>query len=601
MDDTSTPTPIPTQSTTTISVPKNLPEILKNERHRFEDMDSRYAVHAKRLDELEKRLSQGRFHLAVLGQVKRGKSTLLNALLGEDVLPSSVVPLTAIPTFIQYGEQRLLRVRYNDSRPDTVMKGEPTQWLNKQLMGFVTEDANPKNEKGVLQVEITHPAAILRDVVLIDTPGIGSTYRHNTEATMNFLPQCDAALFVISADPPITEVEVAFLKEIRNRIGQLFFVLNKVDYLTDAERETALGFYRTVLTRDAGIDPGTRIFPTSARKGLHAKTSGDAQQWEESGLADVFDHLITFLAREKNRVLRDAIGRKTLDVLSDVSLQMGLEIRALELPVSELESRLVLLDQKIAETEKQRVHAHDILAGDHKRLYAHLEAYVKDLRIPLREQLTKIAKDAIAAAPKNPELAAQQAVADAIPAWFERELGKISAMEGEQVASVLKSHEGSANELIESIRKGAAELFEIPYRAPKGGEVYHLVRKPFWVDHEWESTFSPISSAVIERILPGSLRENRAKSRMKKQIDVLVIRNLENLRYETLQSIDEGFRKFSSDLDTNLGLTINATHGAIRSALDERKRHEEKVAGRIDELKKTATEIQCVIRTFGSE
>jgi hypothetical protein len=468
-------------------------------------------------------------------------------------------------------------------------------------MGFVTEDANPKNEKGVLQVEITHPAAILRDVVLIDTPGIGSTYRHNTEATMNFLPQCDAALFVISADPPITEVEVAFLKEIRNRIGQLFFVLNKVDYLTDAERETALGFYRTVLTRDAGIDPGTRIFPTSARKGLHAKTSGDAQQWEESGLADVFDHLITFLAREKNRVLRDAIGRKTLDVLSDVSLQMGLEIRALELPVSELESRLVLLDQKIAETEKQRVHAHDILAGDHKRLYAHLEAYVKDLRIPLREQLTKIAKDAIAAAPKNPELAAQQAVADAIPAWFERELGKISAMEGEQVASVLKSHEGSANELIESIRKGAAELFEIPYRAPKGGEVYHLVRKPFWVDHEWESTFSPISSAVIERILPGSLRENRAKSRMKKQIDVLVIRNLENLRYETLQSIDEGFRKFSSDLDTNLGLTINATHGAIRSALDERKRHEEKVAGRIDELKKTATEIQCVIRTFGSE
>ena len=67
-------------------------------------MDSRYAAHARRLDELEKRLSQGRFHLAVLGQVKRGKSTLLNALLGEDVLPSSVVPLTAIPTFIQYGD-----------------------------------------------------------------------------------------------------------------------------------------------------------------------------------------------------------------------------------------------------------------------------------------------------------------------------------------------------------------------------------------------------------------------------------------------------------------------------------------------------------------
>ena len=91
-------------------------------------------------------------------------------------------------------------------------------------MGFVTENSNPKNLKGVLQVEITHPAAILRDVVLIDTPGIGSTYRHNTEATMNFLPQCDAALFVISADPPIMEVEVTFLKEIRSRAAQVFLV-----------------------------------------------------------------------------------------------------------------------------------------------------------------------------------------------------------------------------------------------------------------------------------------------------------------------------------------------------------------------------------------
>ncbi|MDO9035828.1 MAG: dynamin family protein [Methanoregula sp.] len=600
MDDTSTPTPLPSQSTTTISVPENLPEILKTERRRFEDMDSRYAVHAKRLDELEKRLSQGRFHLAVLGQVKRGKSTLLNALLGEDVLPSSVVPLTALPTFVQYGEQRLLTVRYNDNRPDTVMKGEPTQWLNKQLMGFVTEDANPKNENGVLQVEITHPAAILRDVVLIDTPGIGSTYRHNTEATMNFLPQCDAALFVISADPPITEVEVTFLKEIRSRIGQLFFVLNKVDYLTDAERETAVGFYRTVLTRDAGIEPGTRIFPTSARKGLLAKESGDAQQWEESGLAEVFDHLITFLAKEKNRVLRDAIGRKAFDVFQDVHLQIGLENRALELPLAQLECRLAVFDKKIVEAKEQRIHAQDILTGDQKRVYAQLEAYIENLRSPLRERLTTIAEAAISASPQSPEHTAQQAVADAIPAWFERELGRISAMMDQEIAARLKDHEQRADDLIESIRKAAAELFDIPYHAPRGERAYEPVRKPYWVEHDWDSSFSPVSAEVIGRFLPKSLRESLARDRLKKQIDMLVIRNLENLRWATIQNIDTAFRKFSSDLDTNLGLTIDATQGAIRLALEERTRHEENVAGRIDELKKTATDIQCVIDTFGS-
>ena len=599
MADICTPSPSQSPVTEPVSNPENLPEILTTEHLRLLSLGQQYQNHALRLRELEKRLSQGRFHLAVLGQVKRGKSTFLNALIGEDVLPAAVVPLTAIPTFILYGAGRSLRVRYNDGRPDTVMKGEPLKWLQKQLGSFVTEEANPKNTKGVREVEITHPAAILREVVLIDTPGIGSTFRHNTEVTMNFLSQCDAALFMVSADPPITEVEVAFLSEIKNRIAHLFFVLNKVDYLTDAEQKTALEFYRTVLVRDAGMDPGSRIFPVSARKGLQAKDSGDTRLWEESGLAEVSDHLIAFLAREKNRVLREAIGKKTFDVLGDAILQIRLEIRALELPLSELESRLSHFDRKIGETHRQRVHAQDILLGDQKRLYGRLEAFIRDLRPPLREQLTKIAEEAIAASPASPEQTAQQAVAAAIPVWFERELGKISAMTGEEMAVVLKSHEERADELIASIRKGAADLFEIPCHAPKGGEVYRMIRKPFWVDHEWESSFSPVSSAGIERILPASFRKSRAKSRMKKQIDVLVMRNLENLRYETLQNIDAGFRQFSGDLDENLRLTTEATQGAAHAVLEKRRQHAGMNAERLGELTKAAGEIQGVMGLFG--
>ena len=79
---------------------------------------------------------------------------------------------------------------------------------------------------------------------------------------------------------------------------------------------------------------------------------------------------------------------------------------------------------------------------------------------------------------------------------------------------------------------------------------------------------------------------------------MLVMRNLENLRWETGQNIDAAFRKFSADLDANLGLTIGATHGAINSTLAERKQHEERVADRIDELKRVAAEIQCTISGF---
>ena len=579
-----------------VYVPDNLAGILSAGQKAVGAMGPGYAVFAGHLAGLETRLSEGRFHLAVLGQVKRGKSTLINALLGEDVLPSSVVPLTAIPTFIQYGNLRSLRVRYNDNRSDTVLKGEPTKWLNKQLMVFVTEDANPKNAKGVLQVEITHPAAILHDVVLIDTPGIGSTYRHNTEATINFLPQCDAALFLVSADPPITEVEVAFLKEIRNRVEKLFFVLNKVDYLNEAERETALAFYRSVLIREAGIDAGTPIFAISARKGLQAKESDDTNLWVESGLSEIFDHLIAFLAHEKSRVLKEAIGRKTLDVFTEASLRISLEIRALELPLAELESRLAIFDARIAEAEQQRMHARDILLGDEKRVHERLEACIKNLRGPLCERLMNIAETAIATSPRNPEQTAQQAVADAIPSWFERELGRISAMMEQEMSVCLKSHEQRTDALIESIRKAAAELFEIPYHAPKGEHVYQPVRKPYWVEHEWESSFFPGSSAVLECILPAALRKHRAECQLKKQIDVLVMRNLENIRYETLQNVSTGFRKFTGDLDMNLLQTIEATHGAIHATLEKRKRHTENITDRLIELNRSAEKIEGIIR-----
>ncbi len=76
-----------------------------------------FAAELAKLVALKERLEEGRFHLAILGQFKRGKSTLLNALIGESILPTSVVPLTAIPTFVEYGPERGVRVHYQEDKP----------------------------------------------------------------------------------------------------------------------------------------------------------------------------------------------------------------------------------------------------------------------------------------------------------------------------------------------------------------------------------------------------------------------------------------------------------------------------------------------------
>jgi dynamin family protein len=98
-----------------------------------------------RLRSLRERLQHERLQLAVLGQFKRGKSTFLNALLGAPVLPMAVVPLTAVSTFIAWGSQPLVRVRFKHNRPLKECTAHESDAIRDFLFRFVAEDANPKN------------------------------------------------------------------------------------------------------------------------------------------------------------------------------------------------------------------------------------------------------------------------------------------------------------------------------------------------------------------------------------------------------------------------------------------------------------------------
>jgi ribosome biogenesis GTPase A len=142
---------------------------------------------------LRERLVEERLQVAVLGQFKRGKSTFLNALLGAPVLPTGVVPLTAIATFIRWAATPSIRVAYLDDRPAGKLRAPDIGQIPEQLARFVTEEGNPHNRLKVARVDLFYPAPILRHgIVLIDTPGVGSTLRHNTEAAIDVLPECDA-------------------------------------------------------------------------------------------------------------------------------------------------------------------------------------------------------------------------------------------------------------------------------------------------------------------------------------------------------------------------------------------------------------------------
>ena len=229
----------------------------------------------QRLDSLRQRIAANRFHLALLGQFKRGKSTLLNALLGADVLPTGVIPVTAIPIFLQAASTPSLRVTFTGGRIEEYEADTPSAF-RERLTAFVTEEANPRNMLGVARVELRLPSELLASgVVLIDTPGVGSTFHHNTAAANAVLAECDAAFFVVSPDPPITEVEVQFLASVRQTVARIIVVLNKIDTVEPDERIIVEAFLRRVLAEQAGLDMTTPIFCLSGRDALRARLVGD--------------------------------------------------------------------------------------------------------------------------------------------------------------------------------------------------------------------------------------------------------------------------------------------------------------------------------------
>ena len=201
--------------------------------------------------ELASRISEGRFYVACVGQFKRGKSTLINALIGAPVLPVGFIPVTAVPTVIRFGEALKARIRGRDRSWQDIPVSEVKQ--------FVSEEHNPENTKGVTGVEVFVPSPLLSTgICLVDTPGLGSVFSGNTAATQDFIPHVDAALVVVGADPPLAGEELALVEAVAQNVRDVIVVLNKADRTTEAEKAAAAQFTRALLEK--------RLITTAGRK-----------------------------------------------------------------------------------------------------------------------------------------------------------------------------------------------------------------------------------------------------------------------------------------------------------------------------------------------
>ncbi len=306
-------------------------------------------------------LKQGVFRLMVLGDMKRGKSTFLNALIGENLLPSDVNPCTALLTILRYGPDRTVTIHFNDGKsPEnidfnsfkdryTIDPEEAKQLEAQQQVAF----------PDVSHAVVEYPLPLLeKGVEIVDSPGLNDTEARN-DLSLGFIQNCHAILFVLRATQPCTLAERRYLENyIKGRGLSIFFLINAWDQIQDslidpedpAELEDATRklhkVFRANLDDYCQVDGydlyEERVFPISALQALRQRVKDADASLEGTGFSSFLTALNTFLTQERAiSELRQArtLARLALDRVQDATAR-----------------RIPLLDQSVQELE-QRIHS----------------------------------------------------------------------------------------------------------------------------------------------------------------------------------------------------------------------------------------------------
>ena len=512
------------------------------------------------------RVAQDRFNLVVLGEFKRGKSTLINALLDRQILPVGVVPLTSVVTAIAAGTEDRLIVRFLD--------GHEQELPVADLAGYVTEAGNPGNRLGVeiARIELDH-ALLHAGVELVDTPGIGSIHSHNTAVAREFLPRVDAALCVLDAGQPLSESERELIRDASDRVPRLLMVINKIDHLGHADREVAVQFIRSELADLLGTaEP--ELFAVSAR--------------ERDGIGSLAARLRRLAAQERESLLLRSVAALAAAVAADTAQAARFASHAIMLPLDELTSRAELFEQRIGELETASAEAGDLLdrgtaraldefvneplrryAAQHEaRLRAELQAYIQELPRQSPRELSSVLGVWIDATVRTE---------------FDALLPRYEVLIGDQLADLEHRYAARVQRILEQVQETAEDVFGaragdvLPDTGLRGPSRFSF--KLTDVEHALD-----ILVGFGRTVTPGALGRRLVIRDAEPRLIEMTDRHAGRLRSELADRVTAAARLYRRELAGAVDGAIEAIRLATERAVDDRRRGERHTRERLQQL-----------------
>lgn len=548
---------------------------------------------SKRVLSLEEKVKKQEIQIVILGQFKRGKSSLINAIMGFNLLPTSVIPLTSIVTIIKYGEKIKVFV--------TFLSGKKTEITLKDLEEYVTENKNPENRKQIEKVEVEYPSVFLKSgVQIIDTPGVGSVYKHNTNVAYEFVPKADVGIFVVTADPPISSAELQFLLSIKDYLGKILFAQNKIDQVEEKDRKQSLEFTKSVIEKSLDVK-WLQFYPLSSRLGLEGKLKKDKKKLKESKVLDFEKELSSFLLKEKTRVIEGSVEKKLIFLLNEIELILNLRKQAIKTPLSILKEKIEAFGKEIRTIKRQKEDIDFILEGQMQKLIS--QNLINDVEILKTKQLPVLLKNLEEFYEKNKNLGSKE-LSDNLNSFLETTIKKIFSVWRDEeeiklqnsLKSILERFSTEANNSIKRIIEISAKLFNVNAKTfETEQELMEEVEFKFSFDEIQVDIelFTPIVSR-LPKFISGRLLYNNIRNEAVEEFD----KHCGRVRYDFSERITKSIYAYKEELDSVLENTTLEIENAIKQGAEEKSKKtkdEKQTLSLIESQEKELTAVKNIL------
>lgn len=524
------------------------------------------------------RAQQGHARVLVLGEAKRGKSTLVNALFEAPLLPTGALPLTSVATVVAVGSERRAEVRYRDGRSEGITLAAVAE--------LVSEKGNPGNQRGVDRVLLTAPCRWLPPgTEVVDTPGTGSVHAANTDEAQRALATLDVAVLVVAADPPVSAAELELLAEAMATASRAAVVVNKADLLAAQALDEVVEFTTRVVADRLGS--AVPVFPLSALaerrqgEGFDVFATWLQDELRSHGSTDALASTARALRREANQ-LRDAVA-----VEEELLRRRGEHGQATLTALAEILDR----------------------AGDRARAAVdHVHGEARRLRRSLDEAHHEAATQAMATSAQllsalaqrgdlSPEELAERVRATVVETtraqaqrWYAETAAELGAGMRQATQRALESLRAE----LARARQAAGELLRMQL-----SEVSELPRIEALRPPSFEASVHPgweeLVSAAVKRRLPARIRYRQVVRELEGWRVMAVPQPFGRARSALQDSLRESTRAAERSIEATRAEYVSALQQGLAAVREERDRSDSAVASALENLAQRSSDLDKIL------